>query len=307
MAERFVVLNPTSGRGRGQACRERLVQGLAALEGQSWEILETEKSGHAEELARQAAEQGAEIVAAAGGDGTLSDVLNGLMAAGGQAVLGVIPLGTGNDFARCIGVSASLDVALDILVNGQAKQIDIGKIVLETGERYFLNICGTGFDALVAERVHRGRSHPLTRRVKGMPAYLLAVLSELYGLRSARLRMELDGERVSERALLCAVANSTSYGGGMLVAPEASLEDGLFDICIIKQASRLEFLSAFPGVFSGKHVGHPKVQMRRAARIDIKANPALPILVDGDVLGTTPARFEILAGALRIMAPARKG
>ena len=174
----------------------------------------------------------------------------------------------------------------------------------EDGEpRWFINVAGCGFDALAAQRVNDYRDRRGWRHVRGMPAYLCALLQELATLRAASLRIEADGQIYEQRSLLCAVANATSYGGGMRVAPDAELDDGLFDICTIADAGRVEFLRAFPGVFAGKHVSHPKVTMRRARSIRLTSEPPLPVLVDGDVLGTTPASFRIVPCALEIMAP----
>jgi diacylglycerol kinase (ATP) len=301
MPRTVIILNPTAGRRRGQALRSRLEALLNSHKG--WEIRETSHRGHGRELARQAQDEGAEIVAAAGGDGTLSEVLNGLMSGSRGSALAVIPAGTGNDFARHLGIGINLELAVNTLFEGEAKPIDIGKITLSGQSHFWLNICGCGFDAKVAHRINTSRSHPLLRHIKGTPAYIAAVGGELLRLRATALRLELDGQATEERTVLCAIANSSSYGGGMLVAPEASLHDGLFDLCTIGDASRMEFVRAFPGVFSGRHVKHPKVTMRRAASIRLESNRPLPVLVDGDVLGTTPAEIDMLPCALRVLFP----
>ncbi len=298
-----VILNPAAGRGQGKQRRAAL-ESLLAASGVLCELLETRAAGDATRLAAQAAAEGANIVAAAGGDGTLSEVLNGLAAGGFTARLGILPLGTGNDFARCIGVGTDLKAAVDTLFHGTPRAIDVGQVRFgDHAPRYFLNVSGCGFDALAAQRVNENRDRRGWRHIRGMPAYLCAVLQELATLRAASLRLEADGQVFEQRAMLCAIANATSYGGGMRVAPDALLDDGLFDICTIAEAGRWEFLRAFPGVFKGTHVSHPKVTMRRAREIYLSSEPPLPVLVDGDVLGTTPVRFSILPCALEIMAP----
>lgn len=303
-ATHIIILNPTSGRGRGGTRRAALDTLLdEGGHGIGWEIRETESPGDATRLAREAALEGATTIAAAGGDGTLSEVLNGIMESGAASRLAVIPLGTGNDFSRHIGLGTNLPLSVETFLRGQDLVIDIGRVTFGDSSRYFLNICGTGFDALCAARVDGGRKHFFMKHVKGMPAYLLAVLAELRGLTPAHLTCNFDGQTSVDKAVLCAVANSSSYGGGMLVAPDAELEDGLFDICTIGDAGRMEFLKAFPGVFKGTHVTHPKVTMRRAASVRLDSDPSLPILVDGDVAGFTPAQFEILRRAITLEVP----
>lgn len=298
-----IILNPAAGRGQGRRRRATL-ESLLAASGASCELLETHVAGDATRLAAKAAAEGATLVAAAGGDGTLSEVLNGLAIGGFTTRLGILPLGTGNDFARCLGIGTDLKAAVDTLFHGTPRAIDVGQARFgDHAPRYFVNVAGCGFDALAAQRVNDNRDRRGWRHIRGMPAYLCAVLQELATLRAASLRLDADGEIFEQRAMLCAIANATSYGGGMRVAPDAQLDDGLFDICTIAEAGRWEFLRAFPGVFKGTHVSHPKVTMRRAQEIHLSSEPPLPVLVDGDVLGTTPVRFSILPRAVEVMAP----
>ena len=300
-----VIYNPAAGRGRvGRAeLRARLERQAG---GQIFEIAETSRAQSARDLAAIAVAGGATIVAAAGGDGTLGEVLNAVHGSG--AKLGVLPLGTGNDFARTLGIGTNLEGAIATLFGPHSRTLDIGRATFaDTGEsRLFLNIAGCGFDALVARRINAGRTHRFWRHWKGVAAYLAAAALELRQLRAARLRLTLDGELLDTRALLCAVANAKSYGGGMQVAPDAQLDDGLFDICVIKNASRWEFARAFPGVFRGAHVHHPRVTMLRARRVEIWCDRPWPVLVDGEICGTPPLALEIVPGAIEIMAPRPK-
>lgn len=304
MTKRIVViLNPASGRGQGDDRRaelERLfTQEIAALpekDGVAWEIRETKAAGHGKMLAAEAAEQGAHIVAAAGGDGTLGEVLNGLV--NSVCKLGVIPFGTGNDFARHIGIGTDRQRAVQALLRGVPTPIDIGR----TQGRWFLNVAGCGFDAVVAERVNRG-----FRRLRGTAAYIAAVVQTLFKFKAAKMKVTLDGEILELRAMMCSIANTRSYGGGMLIAPEARLQDGLFDLCLLAEAGKMEFLMAFPRVFKGTHTTHPKVTMRRARCIQIESDPPMPVLVDGDVVGTTPAEFIVFPGAIEVMMPEQAG
>lgn len=302
-----VILNPAAGRGqaaRSHPLLEKALAEKARIAGTKWQILETKAPGEAIELAAQAA-QHSDLVVAAGGDGTLGEVVNGLAQSNFSAQLGILPCGTGNDFARCLGIGTDWQKAIKILFEGAPRRVDVGHVhFLNSGEEHlFINVAGCGFDALVAQRVNDFRFHRFWRRVQGMPAYLSAVLQELVALKAANLTIECDGEILHQRAILCAVANATSYGGGMLVAPQAKPDDGAFDICLIKEATRSEFLRAFPRVFKGTHVSHPKVIMLRGREIVLKSEPPLPVLVDGDVRGTTPVRFWLEPQILQVRVP----
>ena len=303
-----MILNPVAGRGRTAKQRPLLEKALAEkarIAGAKWQILETKKAGDATVFAAQAVQNGADLIVAAGGDGTLGEVVNGLATSDFGATLGILPCGTGNDFSRCLGIGTDWQKAIEILFHGATRKVDIGHICFEeTGaEHRFINIAGCGFDALAAQRVNDFRFHPFWRHMHGMPAYLSAVLQEIIALRAANLTLEYDGETLQQRALLCAIANATSYGGGMLVAPQAQLDDGQFDICLIKEASRGEFLRAFPRVFKGTHISHPKVKMLRGRKITLKSVPPLPVLVDGDVRGTTPVSLWLESQVLSVRSP----
>lgn len=290
-----LILNPTAGRGRAAKLRPELERLLtetakASPDPSEWHIVETNAAGQATALAAEAVRQGAETVAAVGGDGTLSEVLNGIVGTGAQ--LAVIPLGTGNDFSRTLGFGTDLPRAVQILFHGLPKPIDLGNV----HNRWFLNIAGCGFDAVVAERVNRG-----FRRLHGSPAYIAALLQSLLTYRPAALRLTLDGAVHAYRAMMCSVANAQYYGGGMRIAPDARLDDGLFDLCIIGETGTVEFLRAFPRVFRGTHTTHPKVTMRRAREVTIESDPTLPVFLDGDLCGTTPATFTLAPRAIEVL------
>src|SRR5579872_6180322 len=257
-----------------------------------WQIAQTTGPGSATRIAAEAAASGADIVAAAGGDGTLNEVLNGV--AGSRSALALLPMGTGNDFARTVGLYGRLPLAVQTLFDGDARPIDAGHVA----GRWFLNVAGCGFDAAVAERANRG-----PRWLSGAPAYIAAVIATIARFRPAGLRLTLDGETRELRAMLCSVANARFYGGGMRIAPDARLDDGLFDVCLLAEAGVLEFLTPFPRVFRGTHTAHPKVAMLRARQVGIESDRPLPLLIDGEVIGTTPAEFSLEPYAVRFLFP----
>lgn len=295
-----VILNPASGRGQGQRRRgelERLLMDVskeAVKRGEAirCQIMETTSPGEGTTLAAKAVAEGAQVVAAAGGDGTYGEVVNGIV--GTEAKLGILPLGTGNDFSRALGLNTDLKRAVETLVSGIPRPLDLGRF----GERWFINVAGCGFDAVVAERVNRGFRH-----LHGTSAYIAAVLQSLWTFRASEMRITLDGEKRTLRAMLCCIANTPSYGGGMRIAPGAQMDDGLFDVCLLGDVGKLEFLLAFPRVFKGTHTTHPKVTLLRARSVRVECAPPLPVLIDGDVYARTPAEFTIVRHAIQVLTP----
>ncbi len=297
-----IISNPKSGRGRSD--REQISRMLEQEKSLTFEFLDTTAAGEAVRtgvfvpgsasfLAHQAAEAGADVVAAAGGDGTLGELANGLL--GTNSILGVLPFGTGNDFSRAIGVGTDVELAIKTLIHGKPQTIDVGKC----GAGHFINIAGCGFDAFVAERINQG-----FKLLRGTTAYLAATLQTLSSYRAQDVEIEVDGHVHHEKIMLCAVANATSYGGGMRIAPGASLNDGLFDIVVVGEVSKLEFLKTFPKVFKGAHLGHPKIKVIQGAEVKVRSASSLPVLADGEMLGQPPMTFTVLPEALTVMFPA---
>lgn len=282
-----ILLNPTAGRGRGVKTLERL---KAVAESQSIPIWLTEGSAHATELARRATHEGFDVVAVAAGDGTVMHAVNGLE--NEQCALAIIPCGTGNDLARHFGFSRNPEDVLDLIQRAAVRHIDVGVV---NGLR-FLNICGVGFDAAVASRINRG-----FRRLRGTAAYVAAVLVELKHYRPLDLCIHLDDELIETDAMLCAIANTSSYGGGMRIAPEADATDGALEVVVVKGVSRGEFVRAFPTVFKGQHLSHPKVRHFRTTKARIGTDQPQSILVDGELAARTPAEFSVNARRLRLV------
>ncbi len=293
-ADIVIVMNPTSGRGKGARIREELEELLSKYaNGQTWKIVETRGQRDGIRLARDAANHGAKVIAAAGGDGTINEVLNGVM--GSDATLGILPLGTGNDVARTIGLGTDVALAVKTLFQGRATPTDVGY----AKETYFLNVAGCGFDAAVAERANIG-----FRKLRGTAAYIAAVLDTLTKFPAAEIDLTVDGVTTHYKAMMCSIANCKTYGGGMRIAPDADIADGLLDVCVLKEAGLVEFILAFPRVFRGTHTTHPKVVMLQGKKIHVESSRPLPVLLDGDIFGTTPVTFEILPNAIRLMLPA---
>jgi diacylglycerol kinase (ATP) len=294
-----VVANPTAGGGKAGKLLGKADAILRDLRIEH-RILVTRSPAELEAAAKGAAEGGAPIVAVLGGDGTVSCAANGLLGSG--AALAVLPAGTGDDFAKAIG-AARFDAAVRLLANPKVRAVDVVKITAGTTVRHFVNVAGAGFDSEVNETANAMRI-----RLGGTGTYVVALVRTLSRFSPARYRISVDDHRFEGDAMLAVVGNGVSYGGGMKVTPGAILDDGKLDVCIVEAVSKAAFLRAFPRVFAGTHITHPKIQMLRGARIEMEANRNLLIYADGERVGPLPAVFEVIAGALSVVTgPDAKG
>jgi diacylglycerol kinase (ATP) len=244
------------------------------------------------------------LVVAVGGDGLVAGVAECLLADGSPAAssrpaMAVVATGSANDYARALGVrSLPLADHVKLMADATARaDVDVIRVATDGRTRHILNVGGTGFDAIVAGRAMR------INRLRGAPRYVAAMVAELPSFRGASFDITLDGEEQQTRAMMVAVANGSSYGGGMKVAPQAHLQSGWLDVCIVGQLSRVAFLRAFPRVFRGTHTTHPKVTMLRAREVMVAADQPLGILGDGELLGQLPATFSVVPRALTVVAP----
>lgn len=296
-----VVANPTSGRGKGAAMIPRVEALLRSLDVEHTLHI-SQSARDPERLARTAAGEGADVVAALGGDGHVGACVNGVMNAGGSAALAVIPSGTGNDFARLIGLNPKEPLgAVRALREPKIKRIDVVRLKLPEGERYYVNVAGAGFDSEVNAYANRMRG------LKGKTRYVISTFMLLPGFRAAQFGITVDGDRRHVPGMLIAVGNGRSYGGGMRVCPDAQLDDGVLDITVVGEVSKLDFIKTFPKVFTGRHVTHPKVKRFRGAEISITAERTLQVFADGEHAGTLPAVFTVLPSALGVVVPADQG
>lgn len=245
----------------------------------------TSRPLEAMEIARRAAEEGCELVVALGGDGTSHEVANGLLSSGNSEVaLGMIPIGTGNDFADMFDTPTDLaQVALRIR-EGKTRLIDVGWI----NDRYFVNIVGVGFDALVSIQALK-----IQHVLRGFPLYLAAVFITLKEYQIPHITVEFDGERLSMPMTMINVANGKREGGGFLIAPDAQNDDGIFDICLARGLGRLGILRLLPEVIKGTHVDKEPVTMAKAKRVILDSPDPLPVHADGEIIYTEAHHLEI--------------
>jgi diacylglycerol kinase (ATP) len=281
-----IVINPISGSGKG-AVLGREVAGYFAANKLEYQII---TATSAAKLRNNLADflnsnlANCEGVISVGGDGLAHLVLQSAVPL--QIPFAVIAAGTGNDFVRALGWnSQEITTQLDAVTKQSPKPIDLGLVDSE----WFGAILSTGFDAVVNERANS------MRWPKGPMKYNAAIALELPKFKPLQYEIELDGKRIETEAMLIAIGNGNSYGGGMKVCPDANMLDGLFDVMVLRPVSKFEFLKVFPKVFSGAHISHPKVDIYRSAKVTLQAEAVA--YADGERIGGLPVRAECMAGA----------
>ncbi len=289
-----LVLNPAAGRGRAAACRGDI---CAYLEGRGigveWHA--TRGTGHAEKIVATLPDEA--LVVAVGGDGTVHEVAAACVGTG--RVMGILPLGSGNDYVKALGVGTDLGRALEVIADGAVRRVDVGEV---NGVR-FNNGLGIGFDAEVAAGVAKAPAY-----LGGFGGYLWSVGRLLWGFECREARLKLGDEEILAETILVAVALGTTYGARFKLAPESNLEDGAFDVVWSEEVSRVEVLRLIPSVLRGTHLAHPKIHFARAAEVEVSLMEPVPAHVDGEMLSPTRNfRARVLPRALRVLAPQPPG
>ena len=293
----LLVYNPSAAHGRAGSCLGQ-VRGLLAARGVDVEILLTERPGHATELVREVDLGEFDGVVAGGGDGTLFEVVNGyfLNPTENRPPLGVLPLGTGNSFARDIGLNTGgLEQAVDLICGGHYRAVDVGRFTTGGETYHYLNILGLGFVCDASERAGR-------LKLVGNLSYTVAVLLQTIALSSYRMTIEIDGETLERENTFCEISNSR-YTSNFLMAPSASIDDGLLDVTLLGKVSRVRLLRCFPKVFTGEHIHLDEIETFRATRIRIDTDQPKTLTPDGEILGSTPVEVECLHKAVEVFAP----
>jgi diacylglycerol kinase (ATP) len=293
-----IIVNPTAGSGRAAKLvpwiRERLAQRPDA------DLHVTVRPGEAQELAARAAEAGCDRLVAVGGDGTIQEVVNGVLDGTSRPSLGIVPVGSGNDLARSLGLPTDPAEAWTVAIGRVTRTIDAALATNgDRRQRWFASAGGIGFDAQVAAAMSSRRGWQ-----SGRAGYLLTTLAELLRFDNRRLRLVLDGEPLDCRALLVAIANGPYYGGGMRIAPDAQPDDGWLDLCVVGDVSRLTAIRELPNLYRGTHVRHPAVSLHRARLVEIEGEGATHAHLDGEPFGSIPLRVEVRPGSLEVAAGA---
>lgn len=295
-----LIVNVKAGRGKVAAALPEIESHLSRR-GLEYEVRQTRGPGHATEIARQVLSSGGRFVVAVGGDGTVHEVVNGMLdrdePVNPEAVFGVVAAGTGCDFVKTFGIPAMAGHAVANLDGPGSFPIDIGKITYQqdgrTVTRYFANIAEAGIGAAVVARAAR------LPRFLGPTVYFFAFWLTLRGHRPARVKIDLVDRAYEGPMNNLVVANGQFFGGGMKVAPRAAPTDGLFDIQI-EHARKREAVALIPKIYKGQHVPHPDIEEAKRVRVSIEGDRPLPIEADGEVLGQTPATFELLKDVLTL-------
>lgn len=292
----FVIVNPVAGGGRTRRAWSQLQHVLHGVNVEI-QVVETTGIGSGIELSRAAVRDGWPLVVAVGGDGTVNEVVNGVMdgAPSVTAAVAVIPTGRGRDVCRNLGVAADPMVAARRVFAGDEVLVDVGAAESPDGRcRYFINAAGVGFDAAVAERARRGWA-------PGTVGYLLAVLKCLNAYQPSPVTVSLDdGRAVTERVAAVVVANGVHYGGGMKIAPSADPSDGRLDVVVLGDFGRLALLRWLPTLYTGGHIASSRVSVRPARLVVLDFATPLPAHVDGESLPVAPTRLNIRPRALRL-------
>ena len=303
----LVIVNPRSRNGatgrRWDAVERKLLEALGPCE-----VERTRAPRHAQRLAREGVRAGIERVVVAGGDGTVSEVVSGLLAAdlGSYAQIGLLPLGTGGDLARTLHIPADLDAALACIAHGRTRSIDAGRATYSDGQglrttSHFLNVASFGISGLITQLVNAG-----SKALGGTAAFLAGTVRGIARYRGETVTLRLDGQVIHEgRLVLAAAANGNYFGGGMHIAPEARPDDGKFDVVVIGDMTKWQLLSHLPSIYRGRHLDHPGVGFQRGAVLEADADPGrVWIELDGEPVGCLPARFEVVPGAVSVLGPA---
>ncbi|HLF16252.1 MAG TPA: diacylglycerol kinase family protein [Candidatus Thermoplasmatota archaeon] len=292
-----LIHNPAAGGGRG-LLRLREAEALLAVKGVTVRAIPTERPGHATGLARDLAAEGHRRLLVLGGDGTLSEAANGILGlpAGRRPELGFLPAGTGNDFLRDFGV-LDLATAAQGIALGRVTAVDAARVTWPGGSRFIINVLGTGLAAKAGDRCNR------QFKWLGRKGYDVAAMVELARMRETPTRLVLDGVEIHGDFPLIMACNSVHTGGAMKMAPAARPTDGLLDVLTVEGVGSLGLLGLLTRhLRKGTHVRHPGVKIRRAARLRIEPRDPSPLLLDGEVMGTTPVEAEVIPGALRLLA-----
>ncbi len=243
------------------------------------------------------------MIVAVGGDGTVNEVAAGIAGAGGVE-LAVIPRGTGVDFVRTYGIPTKLEGAVEVALHGRTREIDGGRVGYrawsgEPAESWFFNAAGVGMSGAVAKRTNES-----SKALGGKLSYLWSTLAVFARWRNTEVRVQVDGETRSGRMHEVVVANGRYLGGGMMICPEASPDDGLFDVLLIGDITKADLVRTLPKIYRGTHLPHPKAELLRGAAVAVDSDEPLPVQLDGEQPGTTPVRFELVPRALRLRVPA---
>jgi diacylglycerol kinase (ATP) len=289
----IILLNPNAGRGKARSVL-RAALDILRREGVEIDVQESRDAQHLLALARRAAAEKPDAIVSLGGDGTHHYVVNGIV--GSEVPLGMIPCGSGNDFAKGLGIPAQARAAAEVVRAGHVRRVDLGR----AGNTVYGCIAGAGFDSVVTRY-----ANDRVRRLRGSWAYAWSILRCLKAYRPEPLKVVSDVQEFVGEVIFAVVGNNVSYGGGIYLTPRAKLDDGLLDVCIVPYMGKLEFLSWIPRAYRGEHLKHPRIVYFQARRVSLSASSRLELFGDGEFVQELPVTIEIIPRALPVIVPAR--
>ncbi|MFH0887172.1 MAG: diacylglycerol kinase family protein [bacterium] len=283
-----LILNPVAGGGRAKAAAIKIEEILDKAD-IPYSLDTTYRAGGGTILAKRAAEVGFDLIVGIGGDGTLNEIINGM--AGSQVALGVVPAGFENNFARMLGLPiGNVEEAIDVFIDGRSRTIDIGKI----NHRYFLNGINIGLDAVVAKKMEDKKHRNFSINFKN-------TLKTIFGYKLPTVNVSIPGKNINAKIVSIAIGNGSCFGGGFYYTPEAELDDGFLDVCLIRGISKFRMLRNTYKVAKGKHTTLGYTTMFRTKEISVNSSENLPIAVDGEIFtGDRPYHIDILHSKLRV-------
>lgn len=298
------IVNPNAGNGKGGRDWNRISR-LFENHGIDAEIRLTTKKGDATDLSRQAVAGGFRNFISIGGDGTLNEIINGIFTQNycspSEITIGMIPVGTGNDWGRMFGIPLVYDGAVSIISEGKRMLHDIGVISYYQGttlhQRYFINIAGIGYEAMVVEKTNRQKEKGRSNKV----LYLMNLVMSLISFRKTRVEIVIDGVKSTGRIFSINVGNGRYCGGGMRQTPDALPDDGLLDITVIREMSRLEVIRNLKLLYDGTILSHPKIDGYRSNNLLVDSESILYAEADGESLGHNPFSFNVIPSAINII------
>jgi diacylglycerol kinase (ATP) len=289
----IILLNPNAGRGKARLVLRHALE-LMRRSGVEINMQESRDAQHLLALARRAAAEKPDAIVSVGGDGTHHYVLNGIV--GSEIPLGIIPCGSGNDFAKGLGIPTQARAAAQALLSGNTRRIDLAR----AGNTVYGCIAGAGFDSVVTRYVNER-----LRRLRGSWAYAWSILRCLNSYRPQPLKIVSDNQEFSGEVIFAVVGNNVSYGGGIHLTPRARLDDGLLDVCIVPYMGKLELLRWVPRAYRGEHLGHPRIIYFQARKVSLSTTSRLELFGDGEFMQELPATIEIVPGVLPVIVPGK--
>ncbi len=297
MQDFILIANPISGKGKAKAVAEQAYTALTAAN-HSGQLKLTTGAGDARIFAQEAVSSGIKCVIACGGDGTVHEIVNGI-ATVPDVTLGLIPCGRGNDLATALNIPRKPQQAIETVLTGTTKQIDLGHVHSEIGtEHFFTTITACGYDTEVSRRAAT-RKTPFS----GTASYIYAAVATLSDYKCPSVRIEGDFGIYEGSILLAATGSTSSYGGGFKIVPNACYDDGIFDVCIIREVHSITVLLLMVTLFWGGHTFHPAVEIHQTRSLKIQSDPPVTLFADGEPMCETPATIEIIKHGLTVLVP----